>query len=985
MKKTFGKIKREFKKILKDKLMIGIIVLSLLVFVVGAFIVGINKVLIIAGVVIGLVLLVKFGSKFLKPKRKKKSKRGPKKKTSTWKKLLAVIIFITLCLGILGIIGAMIFFGYIVSSAPEFDKKNLLYKESSILYDINGDEVTRFGVEMRDKVTYDELPQVFVDAIVATEDSRFFEHNGFDLPRFMKASVGQVLGNSSAGGASTISMQVIKNNFTSITKSVTRKFTDIYLAVFKLEKEYTKEQILEFYVNDIHTCVNNTYGVAEATRGMFGKEIGDINLSEAALLAGIFQAPCGNNPFNHPEKAESRRNTVLYLMKRHGYITAEEEKIAKSIPIESMLTDKNADEHPFQSYIDYALKEVEKKTELDPMVVPMKIYTNLDPKKQSYINDVLSGKEYTWENDTVQSGIAVTNINTGAVVALGNGRNRTGKKLLNFATDLNNQIGSTAKPLFDYGPGMEYNNWSTYTPFIDDVHSYSTGQKMNNWDNKYRGFQTLKYTLGQSRNVTALKAFQQVDNSNIVKFVKSLGITPEIHGGMIHEAHSVGGFNGSSPLQMATAYAAFGNGGYYIEPFAVNKIEIIETNEVTTYKPEKVRVMSDSTAYMITDVLKWAVDTTNVAGRISGIEIAGKSGTSNLTDADKKKKGLPASAIGDLWVIGYSPDYSIGMWYGHENITSKSYSTFGTSSRAKDRLFNALAKGIFEKNGKKFTMPKSVVKTQVEYGTIPAMLPSKNTPSDMIRTEFFKKGTEPTEVSPRFDTLNNVKNLDATRDGSKVNLSWSAVEAPNMITDEYLKTIAGHTDKYINLHKQENASLLGTLGYNVYLKKSDGTLSLLGWTSDTKYSHTPTTGGPLTYVVKTCYSIFKKSESKGSEITLTKSPFLSKEAWLVKYPDGSIDKTINVTDNFTIATDDPGIKILVDSVDVTKSSDTIITKTIKNKDGVVVYDKDNIIINLDTSKPNVYTITYSVTYKGEAVTITPPATRKISVVSGGET
>ena len=205
-----------------------------------------------------------------------------------------------------------------------------------------------------------------------------------------------------------------------------------------------------------------------------------------------------------------------------------------------------------------------------------------------------------------------------------------------------------------------------------------------------------------------------------------------------------------------------------------------------------------------------------------------------------------------------------------------------------------------------------------------------------------------------------------------------------MITDEYLKTIAGHTDKYINLHKQENASLLGTLGYNVYLKKSDGTLSLLGWTSDTKYSHTPTTGGPLTYVVKTCYSIFKKSESKGSEITLTKSPFLSKEAWLVKYPDGSIDKTINVTDNFTIATDDPGIKILVDSVDVTKSSDTIITKTIKNKDGVVVYDKDNIIINLDTSKPNVYTITYSVTYKGEAVTITPPATRKISVVSGGK-
>jgi len=985
------KILKGIKEIFKDKMMIAIVVLSILVFALGSVVVGIINTTIVAIIVTTLLLVIKFGGTFIMAKRKKdkkakvtKTKKTAKSKSkTTWKKVFSAFILVILSLGIIGIIGGIIFFGYIVSSAPAFDKQKLLYKEASVLYDINGGEIIRIGEEMREKVTYDELPQVFIDAIVATEDSRFFEHNGFDLPRFLKASAGQALGDSSAGGASTISMQVIKNNFTSTVKSVTRKFTDIYLAVFKLEKEYTKEQILEFYVNDIQLCVNNTFGVAEGARGLFGKEIGDLNLSEAALLAGMFQAPCGYNPFNYPEKAESRRNTVLYLMRRHGYINAEEEKIAKSIPVESLLTDKKADSHPYQAYIDYAMKEAWNKTGFDPMEVPMKIYTNLNPSKQNHINDILSGKIFTFENDAVQAGIAVTDINTGAILALGNGRNRTGQKISNFATDLNNQIGSTAKPLFDYGPGMEYNNWSTYTPFIDDVYSYSDGKQINNWDNKYRGFQTLKYTLGQSRNITALKAFQQVDNKSIAKFVQSLGIKPEIENGRLHEAHSIGGFNGASPLQMAVAYAAFGNGGYYIEPFTVNKIEITDTNEVSTYKPEKVRVMSDSTAYMITDVLKWAVDTTNVAGRISGIEIAGKSGTTNLDDATKKRLKLPSSAINDLWVIGYSPDYAVGMWYGYEQITSTNYSKFGTSSRAKDNLFNTIAKGIFEKNGKKFTMPNSVVKVQVEYGTIPAMLPSKNTPSDMIRTEFFKRGTEPTEVSPRFDTLVNVKGLDIKKDGNNITVSWSPVTAPNMITKEYLKTIGDQKDKYINLHNQENASILGTLGYNVYLKNNDGSLSFLGWTSDTKFSHAPSTSGPLTYVVKTCYSIFKNSESTGSEITLSENPHVVREAWLVKYQGGTVDKTINVGEKFTIATDDPGIRVMINTEDVTNSKDTIITKTIKNKDGVIVYNKDNPITNLDTSAPNVYTISYTVTYKGENIPILSPSTRKITVEAAG--
>ena len=453
--------------------------------------------------------------------------------------------------------------GYIIMSAPKFDKQKLYYKEASIIYDKDGQEITRVGSEMRDKVTYDELPQVFIDAIVATEDSRFFEHNGFDLPRFLKASFGQALGKSGAGGASTISMQVVKNNFTSVKQSITRKFTDIYLAIFKLEKEYTKEQILEFYVNNPHLG-SNSLGVAEAARTYFGKEIGDLNLSEAALLAGMFQAPSAYNPFNYPEKAKARRHTVLYLMERHGYITHEEAQIADSIPIESLINDNSAIQKPYQGYIDYVSKEVIEKTGYDPMDVPMKIYTNLDKKKQDYINSILDGTIWQWENDLVQTGIAVVDVNTGAILALGNGRNRTDAKTFNLATDISRQIGSTAKPLFDYGPAMEYHNYSTYTPILDDVHTYSDGKQVFNVDGGYKGLLTLRYALGMSRNIPALKTFQQNDNKKVIEFVKSLGIQPEIDGGKIHEAHSIGGFNGASPLQMASAYAAFANGGYYM-------------------------------------------------------------------------------------------------------------------------------------------------------------------------------------------------------------------------------------------------------------------------------------------------------------------------------------------------------------------------------------------------------------------------------------
>ena len=508
------------------------------------------------------------------------------------KKILNIILIIILIIGIISIILFGIFMVYITINAPKFDTKKLNKNEVTIIYDKDGNQIAKLGSEMREKVKYEELPQVLVDAIIATEDSRFYQHNGFDAPRFLKATFGQLTGHSDAGGASTLSMQVIKNSFTSTessgVKGIIRKFTDIYLAIFKLEKNYSKEEIIEFYVNN-HFLGGNIYGVQEASREYFGKDVSDLNLSEASILAGMFKSPNFYRPNVNPKNATARRDTVLYLMKKHGYITKAEYDMARSIPVDSLTTEQSiATTSEYQAYIDTVVEEVEEKYNVNAYTAPLLIYTNMDKSKQDAVNDVMNGKTYNWINDKVQGAAAVLDSGTGKILAIGGGRNKSGANTFNYATQLNRQPGSTAKPLFDYGPGIEYNNWSTYgfqngddnyKLFEDAPYSYSNGQSIKNWDGGYFGSITMRRALSTSRNIPALKAFQMVDNSKIQEFVTSLGIEPEVSNGKIHEAHSIGAFTGVSPLKMSAAYAAFSNGGYYNEPYSVSKIVFRNTGK----------------------------------------------------------------------------------------------------------------------------------------------------------------------------------------------------------------------------------------------------------------------------------------------------------------------------------------------------------------------------------------------------------------------
>lgn len=385
-----------------------------------------------------------------KVKGKKTQKENKKKKRNILKILLSTfLIFCITC-----VLGVAAFLTYIVVTTEDFDPNKLTYQDQTKVYDKNGNVFATLGTEKRESVSYNKLPQVLVDAIIATEDSRFFQHNGVDFARFLKASVGQVLGQSNAGGASTLTMQVSKNNLTNRNSSgiegIIRKFRDVYISVFQIEKKYTKEQIIEFYVND-NLLGGSNYGVEQASQYYFGKSVSELNLAEAATIAGIFQSPNKYRPDLYPEEAEKRRNLVLDLMVRHEYITKEEAEITKAISVESLVVASGADE-TYKGFLYTVVDEVQDKTELNPYEVSMEIYTTLDPSIQNGIDQIMDGTTYTWQNEVVQAGIAVVDVETGDIVAIGAGRNQDNQKMgFNYATQSSRHPGSTAKPLFDYG------------------------------------------------------------------------------------------------------------------------------------------------------------------------------------------------------------------------------------------------------------------------------------------------------------------------------------------------------------------------------------------------------------------------------------------------------------------------------------------------------------------------------------------------------
>ncbi len=836
----------------------------------------------------------------------KKEKKKKNKKKSKVKKVFKILLIIFLIFFILGIVAFSLFIAYIVKNAPEFDESKFYVSEPSKVLKADGTLLAELGEQKRTIISYDEIPEVLIDAIVATEDSRFFEHNGVDWSRFLTATIYQLIGKP-AGGASTLTMQISKKQYTSDEadgiEGIIRKFTDVYVASNIIEKKYSKEQIMEFYVNS-QWLAKNTFGVEQTAITYFNKSAKDLNLAEAAMIAGLFQAPGRYDPYSNPEGTEKRRLTVLNLMLRHEYITEEEYEIAKKMTVEKIVVPKEENQElnrglsDYQSFIDAVVDEVEEKTGKNPYTTPMTIYTTINTDIQDYLNDIMNGETFDWENDIVKAGIAIVNVKDGSVVALGGNRgNSEAVGLWNYATDIEKHIGSTAKPLYDYGPAIEYNNWSSYQQIVDEPTSYTNGPAINNWDGGYQGLETIRVALMGSRNIPALKTFKAVDKQNIIEFTTNLGLTPEIYScpegykrkkkicinesdssdiidasvdSTLHEAHSIGGYTGESPLSMAAAYAAFANNGIYTKPYTFTKVIFNDTNEEYINKVETTKAMSEETAYIISDML--ASTAPSALGgyyNINGIRYAGKTGTSNYPENTMRENNLPQSAVNDLWVVGFNTEYSIGVWYGYNDVT-EGYNTFASLQHG--RLFQAIGRKVFT-NSNYFTKPSGVVAVEVESGCPEAMLPSEYTPASLRQTELFIKGTEPTTVSERFAKLSNVSNLKASTVGNKIVLNWDQVETPRINTASYLKSYYSKlflNESYLNAHVNNiityNNNNIGEIGYNVYKKNANGDLELLDFVTTNKYEIDIKESGEYTFVVKTAYSIFKNNMSDGSEV-----------------------------------------------------------------------------------------------------------------------
>ena len=937
------------KFINKNKRTIILALISFIILIVGSLTISFIPTLLIL-VIVGL-----FYYFVSKPKGKRKKTNG--------KEIFKTVLIFGFCFMIFFLIAAGAFGVYIISTAPEFSEEKLYNKDASILYLANGEEFGKIGAEIRQKVTYDELSQSLIDAIIATEDSRFFQHSGVDLPRFLKASISQILGQG-GGGASTLTMQVSKNAFTSTEdqgiEGIIRKFTDIYVSVFEIETHYTKEQIIEFYVNSNNLGGSNR-GVEQASQDYFGKSASELNVAEAAMIAGLFQAPNAYNPYLYPDACEERRQTVLSLMLRHGYITEEEYNIAKELTVEKLLVNSSEEEASelYDDFINTVVEEVIERTGNDPYTVPMKIYTTMDKDMQEVMTGVMNGTLYDWENDKVQAASVIVDVNTGEIKAVGGGRNRVAKGV-NYATGVARQIGSTAKPLYDYGPGIEYNNWSTYTPFTDEPYAYSDGTTLKNWDGKYYNFQTLHDALKHSRNISAVKAFQQNNNDNVKEFVTNLGLSPDIaDNGLIYETHALGGYEGDTPLSLAAAYAAFSNGGYYIEPHSFTKIEYTETGDTYEVKPITRRAMSESTAYMITKILE---DTSSYAiGRsVNGVNYAGKSGTNNLDSETIDKFDYPSNAIKDKWIASFNDSYAITVWYGYEELSKEHYMTVNNYN-IKD-VFKTIAESAYTERST-WEQPDSVVKVTVENELPTAMLASEFTPKSQKITAYFKKGFEPTETSTRFSQLENVTNLNYNSNTST--LSWDAIATPDFIDTNYINNLFSQLysdeetrQEEINDRLSYNRKNIGTIVYNVYTKDASGNLNLITTTSNTQFTYPVT--GPTTFVVKSTYTIFKNNMSSGAEFTVNNgsSSVISSEI------NGDYTVVLSIGDDY-IEPSKPVIVLQNGITDVTSLA-TITYTVMRNSDGQV-YNSTSYI---NTNAPETYTITYHVKYGDYTNTLT---------------
>ena len=644
---------------------------------------------------------------------------------------------------------------------------------TSIIYDGQSDMVTRLhGVQDRTWVSISELQPSTVYAFISAEDARFFEHEGVDIIRIAGAIVADIKAGSYVQGASTISQQLIKLSHLTSEKTISRKAEEAALA-YEMERQYSKEDILEMYLNYVYFG-GGYYGIEAAAKGYFGVHASDLTLDQSAMLAGILKSPSGYAPHINYAASINRRNNILRFMRDYGYITDDEKKQA-SAGRPTILHDKR------EEYSGYYTDAVTKSAAalmgitVDELIRGgYSIYSAMDSDIQHYCEEMFKNGELFPAEDS-EAAIVVLEPSTGMVVAMVGGRSYTGGISFNRATDIRRQPGSVIKPVIAYAPAFEYLNYTAADMILDEETTFAD-YTPSNYGNKYYGWVTVREAVTKSLNVPAVKTLSAVGVYRAKDFAKRCGIEFDDKDDSL--ALALGGFTyGVSPLQIAGAYSCFASGGIYNTPTLIKKITDRNGLTVYEYRQDSRRVMSEANAYILTSMLK-SVVTEGTGHRLNTLDIpiAGKTGTVGLANGNR-----------DAWMAGYTPEYTAVVWQGYDSDRLGLLPSSATGGTYPALMLYELFNHIYpDGRSGDFERPESVKQYSIDAKTLKkqhkVVLANAMTPQSSRVTEYFTEETAPEDVSGYWAVPGSAQNLLAVREEGGVMVSFDCPDDFGMYT-----------------------------------------------------------------------------------------------------------------------------------------------------------------------------------------------------------
>ncbi len=591
--------------------------------------------------------------------------------------------------------------------------------------------------EKRRYVAYRDLPKVLVDAVLASEDRRFFSHRGVDPIRIIRALITDIREGDIAQGASTLTQQFVKNYFLTQQRTWRRKFADAYLSIL-LEKRLTKEEIFELYANEIYLGQIGSFsivGFGEASDSFFDKNIKELTLGEAAMLVGIISAPNRYTPIRYPERAKARRNLVLDLMAEYDMISTQERDAAKAKPLEIKPTSiLNYSDAPY--FVDYVQDIlVERYGDAALARSKFRVYTtlNTDLEQAAYeavragiieLDAYFAKGKRAIPPGTVQASLIAVDPRNGQILALVGGRNY-GTSQFDRITQSKRQPGSIFKP-FVYAAALEtaYNSSTPLTvvsTVLDEPTQFAFENLVyepRNFKDEYSGQVTLRQAITKSLNIATIKIAEKVGYAKIAELANRLGLNEQIKP---YPAMAIGAFE-VTPLEMVRAYTAFANGGLLSELTPI--LRISDQKPVFLAKPKSEQVLTPQLSFMVTSLLQSVINNgTGAAVRTRGFTLpaAGKTGTSR-----------------DGWFAGYTPDLLCIVWVGFDDNRELNLS----GSQAALPIWTAFmkkAQTLLPLSGEEFVVPEGI--TQVEIDPSTGLLATDRCLER--QTEYFISGTEP--------------------------------------------------------------------------------------------------------------------------------------------------------------------------------------------------------------------------------------------------